>query len=66
MSTKSIRIMRNEATFSYEANCPDCKKQVFMVTDEAIRNGPRRESGSSLLLPAMMTASHECDTPPQK
>lgn len=57
---KSVRIERNDKTLSWTATCPDCKALVFMVTDEAVIHGPRRESGSSQLLPVTMTARHEC------
>jgi len=59
---RSIPIRRNDRTMSWEAVCPDCERLVFMVTDEAVAQGPRRVSGSSQLLPVTdMTARHECE-----
>jgi len=59
-----VPIERNDKTLSWNAICPECKKCVFMVTDEAVAHGPRRESGSSQLLPVTMTARHDCDGKP--
>jgi len=62
MSTQTtVPIERNDKTLSWNAVCPECKECVFMVTDEAVAHGPRRPSGSSLLLPVTMTARHDCD-----
>jgi hypothetical protein len=57
---KRVKIARDDSTLSYRAVCPDCKEVVFMVTYEAIYRGPRRESGSSLLLPVIMSVPHDC------
>lgn len=56
----SIPIEHDNKTLSWNAVCPDCKTCVFMVTEEAIVLGPRRPSGSSMLLPVTMTAQHNC------
>lgn len=58
--TKYIRIERDNSTESWNAVCPDCKAVVYMVTAEAVARGPRRESGSSALLPVTMSVRHEC------
>jgi hypothetical protein len=58
---KSVTIEWSEKTLSYNAVCKDCRKCVFMVTMEAIRSGPKRPSGTSLLLPVTMSAQHECE-----
>ena len=58
---KSVPIEWSDKTLSYNAVCPDCRKCVFMVTDEAILRGPRRPTGSSLLLPVTMKARHDCE-----
>lgn len=58
---KRVPIQWSDKTLSWNAICKDCKRCVFMVTAEAIAVGPRRATGSSELLPALMTARHECD-----
>jgi hypothetical protein len=61
----SVRIEYSDKTLSWNAICPNCKKCVFMVTDEAIRSAPRRPTGSSLLLPVIMSAPHDCPLDPR-
>lgn len=56
----SVPIEWSDKTLSYNAVCPACGKCVFMVTAEAIKVGPRRPSGSSLLLPVTMAVPHAC------
>jgi len=63
MSAKRVPIEWSARTLSWNAICPDCKRCVFMVTDEAAVSGPRRPSGSSLLLPVTMRAPHDCPGP---
>lgn len=59
-AVRYVRIERNPKTFSWNAICPNCKECVFQLTDEAVMSGPRRESGSSQLLPVTMSTRHEC------
>lgn len=61
----SVPIEYSTKTLSWNAVCPNCKRCVFMVTDEAAIRGPRRPSGSSELLPVTMTARHECPCDPR-
>jgi hypothetical protein len=56
----SVRIEWDDKTMSWNAICKECKECVFMVTKEAVAIGPRRPSGSSLLLPVTMTVRHKC------
>jgi len=58
--SKYVRIERDDSTDSWNAVCPDCKKCVYMVTAEAVAYGPRRDSGSSKLLPVTMSVRHGC------
>lgn len=59
-SPRYVPIEWNNATLSWNAICDDCKELVFMLTDEAACSGPRRDSGSSALLPVTMSVHHEC------
>lgn len=61
MKTIYLPITRREAMLCWDAVCPECGVTAWMATDEAVARGPRRPSGSSLLLPAMMTVRHECN-----
>lgn len=57
---KYVPILRSDATNSWVARCADCKQLLFMLTDEAVSDGPRRQSGSSAMLPVTMTVQHYC------
>lgn len=56
-------VVRDESRMQWSATCPDCKRIIWLVTDEAVMHGPRRANGSSLLIPASMSAHHECESP---
>ena len=59
-----VKIEYNVKALAYVARCNACKTTVYMVTDEAIRAAPRRPSGSSQLLPVVMTVPHTCTADP--
>jgi hypothetical protein len=57
---RRIEIVCGYGTLSYRADCHHCGKLVFLVTFEAIHRAPKRETGSSTLLPVHMAVPHDC------